>query len=382
MKVGIIGNYGHDNNGDEAILQGIITQLTDHLLIPRQNITIFSNNPANTEARYNMKAAYLLYKKGSFLQSVVETMRRSRSIMKDLDVVIIGGGGILMDMYKRDAPLYSTHAMLAKMSGCKVIIYGTGAGPIQTKQGTFLIKTMLRVAQSVSVRDQESKQLLESIGVTKNIDVIADPAFQLGENISKQPSKKIKNIGVTAVPYFSEQYWPVSDEAVYTQYVTQFAKNLDILIRSHDVNITFFSTKFPQDITVTEDIHSAMAEKQAVTILKDNLYPNTLAKICEEQDIIIGTRLHSLILSVAAKTPVIGIGYHEKVHNFMKKINKESFFVHIKNLENENMLRDLISKYVSNWDKEQESYTAISSEQLLEARKGIQQIQQVIGQVK
>ena len=32
MKIGIVGNYGHDNNGDEAILQGILLQLTDTLL--------------------------------------------------------------------------------------------------------------------------------------------------------------------------------------------------------------------------------------------------------------------------------------------------------------------------------------------------------------
>ncbi|WP_077214831.1 polysaccharide pyruvyl transferase family protein [Bacillus dakarensis] len=379
MKIGIIGNYGHDNNGDEAILQGILTQLVDELGINSDDIVIFSNNPDNTKSRYGLQTVKLLHKRGSLLKSMMATIAHNRKIISGLNLLIIGGGGLLMDMYKRDAPLYSSHAMLGRLTGCKVIIYGVGAGPITTKPGTFLIKKMISSAESVSVRDTKSKELLESIGVTKPVHVIADPAFQLGKQVDRQPTSSVKNIGVTAVPYFSKDYWPTSDEAIYRNYVNGMAANLDVLIEKHGVNVTFFSTKFPQDVKVTEEIFEVMKHRDHVTILKDNLHPPELVSICQKQDILIGTRLHSLILAVAAKTPVIGIGYHQKVKDFLKKIDREQGFVDIQDLhEHPHLLDAIVEKYKENWMREQEEIAAISMQQQEEAEAGIQQIRQAL----
>ena len=379
MKIGIIGNYGHDNNGDEAILQGILTQLTEELNINPADIIIFSNTPDNTKNRYGLQAVKLLHKRGSLLKSMAATISQNRKIISGLDLLIIGGGGLLMDMYKRDAPLYTSHAVLGRMLGCKVIIYGVGAGPITTKLGSFLIKKMVSSAESVSVRDVKSKELLGSIGVTKSVKVIADPAFQLGKHVLKEPSADVKRIGVTAVPYFSKDYWPSSDEDIYRNYVNGMAANLDYLMATHGVNITFFSTKYPQDVRVTEDIFESMQEKSHVEILKENLHPSALVSICNKQDIIIGTRLHSLILAVAAKTPIIGIGYHQKVQDFLKKISREQGFVNIHDLhQNPKLLSDLVQDYKENWTREQEEVTAISELQQREAEAGIEQIRQVL----
>ncbi|MBU8881154.1 polysaccharide pyruvyl transferase family protein [Bacillus sp. FJAT-29790] len=378
MKVGIVGNYGHDNNGDEAILQGILTQLLVDLNIDRENITIFSNNPENTKARYGLKAVKLLHKRGSLLKSVAATINKNNRIIKELDVLIIGGGGLLMDMYKRDAPLYFSHALMGRFGGCKVVIYGVGAGPITTKSGSFLIKRMIGAAHSISVRDSESKELLEKIGVEKPIQIIADPAFKLGERLKKEMSLSVKKIGVTAVPYFSKEYWPESNEEKYEAFVFGMANNLDEIIKEHDAEITFFSTKYPQDVKVTEDIVNVMKEKGAVTILKDNLNPDQLVSICGKQDIIIGTRLHSLILSVAAETPIVGVGYHRKVRNFMRRISKEKYYIDIEQMNKPGILNELIHEYKRNWQMEQKSFSTISSQQVMEAKKGLEQIGQVL----
>jgi polysaccharide pyruvyl transferase WcaK-like protein len=61
MKIGIIGNYGHDNNEDEAILTGILKQLTEELSVHKDHIVIFSNNPENTRKRYGIESVRLLH---------------------------------------------------------------------------------------------------------------------------------------------------------------------------------------------------------------------------------------------------------------------------------------------------------------------------------
>jgi polysaccharide pyruvyl transferase CsaB len=373
MRVGIIGNYGHDNNGDEAILSGILTQLNT-LGIRKGEIVIFSNNPSNTESRYNIKAVPLLHKKGNFILSVLHTVKQSFKIMKDLDLLIIGGGGLLMDMYKRDAPLYSTLGLLGYYAKCRVVIYGVGAGPITTKAGKFFIKTLANKADSISVRDVKSKELLKDIGIRKEIDIIGDPAFAIEPVRKRSKTNELKKVAVTAVPYFSKQYWPQRDDSKYEAYVKGMAQNLDELIEKKGATVTFFSTKYPQDVEVTREIYDMMTYKQFVRIKGENLHPDEIVKLCAEQDLIIGTRLHSLILSVVASTPVLGVGYHHKVEHFLQALGKEEHFVEIGALQEKDTFLQKVQAMTRQWDETQCAYEDLSETFAQRAAKGLEKL--------
>ncbi len=373
MRVGIIGNYGHDNNGDEAILSGILTQLNT-LGIRKGEIVIFSNNPSNTESRYNIKAVPLLHKKGNFILSVLHTVKQSFKIMKDLDLLIIGGGGLLMDMYKRDAPLYSTLGLLGYYAKCRIVIYGVGAGPITTKAGKFFIKTLANKADSISVRDVKSKGLLKAIGIRKEIDIIGDPAFAIEPVQKRSKTNELKKVAVTAVPYFSKQYWPQRDDNKYEAYVKGMARNLDELIEKTGATITFFSTKYPQDVEVTREIYDMMTYKQSVRLKDENLHPDEIVKLCAEQDLIIGTRLHSLILSVVASTPVLGVGYHHKVEHFLQALGKQEHFVEIGALQEKDTFLQKVQAMTSQWDETQCAYEDLSETFAQRAAKGLEKL--------
>lgn len=381
MKVGIVGNYGNDNNGDEAILTGLIKQLTEFLPIEKEDIVVFSNYPDNTYTRYGLKAVPLYQKKNNILNIAYSTIVNSYKTMKELDVIIIGGGGLLMDLYQRGAPLYCTLGVMGKLAGCKVIIYGVGAGPINTAIGKMFLKTLVRVADSVSVRDLDSKNLLKSIGVKKEISVIGDPAFSLSSQSEIVKNNRVKNIGITAVPYYSKNYWPTPNEDKYKLYVDGMAKNIDrILEERKDVKITFYSTKYPQDVKVTEQIFEKLKYKKGVTVVTDNLHPEQLLELSSKQDIVIGTRLHSLILSVLTKTPIIGIGYHKKVKDFMKSIGQDQFCIDISKLtEADDQMLQLITQSEENWERNLEIFGGIAQSMHKEAEKGLIEIEKITG---
>ncbi|PIC70932.1 polysaccharide pyruvyl transferase [Sporosarcina sp. P16b] len=317
MKIGIVGNYGNDNNGDEAILLSLISQITSTFNVPSDVITVFSNNPKQTAKRYQVMSAPLYYKKGNAVKTFGATYLQNKKIVKTFDLLIIGGGGILMDLYKREAPLYGSYAMMAKNSGVPYVIYGCGAGPLSSELGKWFIRYMGKHAESISVRDPESAELLKSVGVQKSVEVIGDPAFSLKRERKATADRPLK-VGITAVPYYHAGYWPESKEDIYQQYIEGMARNLDELAAKHPVEITFFATKFPQDADVTKDIQSLMKEAQKTTVIDRNLLPVDLLQISAEQDIVIGTRLHSLILATCTATPVIAVCYHHKVTDFMK----------------------------------------------------------------
>ena len=122
------------------------------------------------------------------------------------------------------------------------------------------------------------------------------------------------------------------------------AENLDEILAKKDVKITLFSTKYPHDVDVTIDVYNRMTNKENVFVNKENLSPEEIIEISAQQDLIIGTRLHSLFLAVNANTPVMAISYHHKVADFMDMVGMGDRTVGIDNLIKENRFLDCNSR--------------------------------------
>ncbi len=378
MRIGIVGNYGNDNNGDESILYSIIQQVKEVFPVNNEDITVFSNNTQQTSERYGVQSYPLYYRKNKLYKTFIHTYKNNKRYVSQFDLLIIGGGGILMDFYRREAHLYGAYAMMAKNSNVPYIVYGCGAGPLDTFIGRTIIKVMCRYAANISVRDPESKELLQKIGVKKDVEVIGDPAFTLKqerENYAKVPRK----IGISAVPYYNANYWPKGNIEKYDVYTTSMAKNIDALLEVHDVDITFFATKYPQDVTVTKDIQKKMRYKERVSILDENLYPERLLEVVGEQDVVIGTRLHSLILATDAETPVLAISYHVKVRDFMSLVNASHRCLSMEDIaRDDGIVARRIGEMFANWDELIVETKQIANHIHSEAMKGKQLMKEAV----
>ena len=101
-RIGITGSYGGLNLGDEAILHSIVTQLRRDLPV---EITVFSRDPEDTKRRHGVERAV-----------PVRKMSRAEASpeVEQLDLLIIGGGGILFDA---EARIYLREAQIAKEKG-------------------------------------------------------------------------------------------------------------------------------------------------------------------------------------------------------------------------------------------------------------------------
>lgn len=374
MKIGIVGNYGNNNNGDEAILAGIIEQLQVHYKIPVGDIVVFSNNPPQTANLYGVASAPLYYKRSSATLTFIETIKKNSPLIRELDMLIVGGGGILMDFYNREAQLFGSYGIMARWGKVPYIVYGCGAGPISSAMGKLFIRYLVGRSNSVSVRDPKSKQLLQKIGVRKDIQVVGDPAFALPSKSQEKTTERIKNIGVTVVPYYSLAYWPEANDIKYENYVNGMAENLDLIMSEKDVNITLFSTKFPHDVDVTIDVHNRMVHKDRVTVNKNNLSPEEIIDISAAQDLIIGTRLHSLYLAVNANTPVMAISYHHKVADFMEMVGMAERTVGMDDLiKKKDSLLTIVEAMDQQWPEKVEEADQLHRRMKEMARLGMQQ---------
>lgn len=304
-RVVISGFYGFHNIGDEAILETLIQKLRH--LDPNVAITVLTNSPAETQAKYG-----------------VDTVKRHdvlkvfAAIMKS-DVLLSGGGSLLQD----DTSARSIHYYLAiirmgLMMKKHVYLISNGIGPIIREHNKKQVAKVLNKVSHTTVRDFNSKKLLEEIGVdSQKISVSADLVIDMemqpmavGECIlSKLPivdkSKKMIGIAIRKKDF---------KDAEKRDALVRFANGL-----SQKYTVLFIPFYYDDDARIEEDIKHLVNE--GVVFLRDKHDADEVLSVMQHLRILIGSRLHSLIFSLVAEVPFIGISYDPKIENFMEMID-------------------------------------------------------------
>ncbi|MBA2175312.1 polysaccharide pyruvyl transferase CsaB [Halobacillus locisalis] len=308
MKIVVSGFYGLGNTGDEAILDSIIDNLRSELDDPE--ITVFSLSPEETAEKHGVKSVYRGWR-----QQFKEKVRA----LKDADLLVSGGGGLLQDTYPTriifgPLPYYLLIVFLAKLVGTKVMFFSQGIGPVNTKYGKFLMKVFANMADFVTVRDQYSLDLLRKLGVKRPAgEVTADIVFgyQPKDDDTAIQSLDVtgdeKLIGVSVRPWFGSQ-----------RYKEEMAKLLDELIEARGVTPVFVPMEGHHDETVSIEVRDMMKHGSETKLLGKDFTPNQYLQFMKHCDMVIGMRLHSLIFSSIMGTPFCAISYDKKVENLAK----------------------------------------------------------------
>ncbi|SET06146.1 polysaccharide pyruvyl transferase CsaB [Natronincola peptidivorans] len=305
-KIFLFGYYGFQNTGDEAILEALIEQIRTAL--PNAKLSALSYSAQDTWEKYNIDAV----SRNDF-KEVIKAIRAS-------DVVISGGGSILQDVTSsRSLLYYSAIILLAKKLGKKVMFYGNGFGPINRYFNKKLVKYIINQVDTITVRDYQSKEYMQSLGIKKDIIVTADIAFGL----EAVPSEEIEKIFQWESMDITKKWVGISirewkNEKNYKEVI---AKTADYLI-NRNYDIVFIPMQFPSDIDISKEIASMMNNTPKIITTKYN--PRQIIGIISKMNLLIGMRLHSLIFAAIAEIPMVGLEYDAKIKNFLKLANQKS----------------------------------------------------------
>ncbi|TCP26011.1 polysaccharide pyruvyl transferase CsaB [Scopulibacillus darangshiensis] len=312
MKVVISGFYGFNNAGDEAILKAMIDNLK--MKWPELEITVLSFDPRATSSVHDVKSLYRGWRR--------DTLKKMQAI-KNADVLISGGGGLLQDTYPTKVisgplPYYLIIVMLAKLMRTKVMFFSQGIGPINTRYAKSLMKLVANRVDLITVRDQHSKGLLKKLGIKKPQTIVtADIVFSyLISNESSHLNNLLRLPDQSAFVAVSVRPW--FDQ---TNYYGEFAKALDILIEKRGITPIFIPMENHHDYQAAERVISEMSYGSQCRVLDPNLPPNDYISFIKNCHLMIGMRLHALIFSALAAVPFIGVSYDNKVENFLKMTN-------------------------------------------------------------
>jgi len=321
MKIGIIGNYGATNIGDEAILRAILNSHQGH------KFTVFSSDPKKTAHELSVESAPIFPL--GFRSVFKHGFRRSIKALKSVDAVILGGGGLMQDEYLYACFLWAWQIFWVKMFKKPLFIYATGVGPLKTWLGRKLTKYIYEYAVGITVRDHTSHNLLSKLGLpTDNIEITSDPAF-LFKHIEQEQARIPHTYIISLRPWLKYNHKIVS---IFTQYLLKLKEEK----KANFVFVCMQSIK-EHDLRVISPIIKKV--DGALLIPK---HFSELLQAMKEAEFAIGMRYHFLIAAILTKTPTLAVSYSHKVDSLFKHSTLEPYMLPINDLSVEHLEKKMI----------------------------------------
>lgn len=312
-RIVIAGYFGFGNLGDEIILTAMVSDLRQHS--PDLEIIAITGESKLLLEEMELRRIYW---------SQIDQITTEIS---SCDLVIIGGGGIFHDYWgTRQGTLltsehigisfYASIMLVARNFNKKLMLYAVGVGPLFNDNSQELVYQIAKHANLITVRDKGSKQLLNSLGIqAEKIIVTADPAFSF-ENLLRSAPENIRypeslTVGVCL------RHWDLGlpPGELENKIASGIDKFLEVHSSARVVFIPFQSSDDPflSDYSFSELVRRNLTNKDRARTLSSNKSYSKRITALLNCNVILGMRLHAILLALKNNKPIIGIQYDPKV---------------------------------------------------------------------
>ncbi|TDF93522.1 polysaccharide pyruvyl transferase CsaB [Paenibacillus piri] len=307
-RIVVSGYYGFDNSGDEAVLQSILLALEEQgkaqgiRFVP----VVLSINPAKTHMTYGVEAVHRM-KLGELIRAI-----------RGADGLISGGGSLLQDATGvKTIPYYLAVIKIAQWLGKPTFIYSQGIGPVH--RGLFFgwIRASFNRSDFVSVRDLESKQLLQRMNVSHDIVVVPDPVMGMPLADGAYRAEELQLDSKASIIGVSLRFW--NQDRSELQAVSDALK---LILEKSDAHIRFLPFHLPSDAAASEYVIDLLGNtyRERISIAAHVTHPQHMLAEVSRCRLLIGMRLHSLIYAASQQVPMIGISYDPKIDQFLNRL--------------------------------------------------------------
>lgn len=351
----IFGYYGWKNTGDDGMIYALLREL--HFLYPAVTFAIFSQMPIVVPQEMKNLVKFVRPIPQTVFQEIVHS-----------SVFIMGGGTQIYDHGSKVKRLKILSEMLlmliwAKLFCKRIYFLNIGVEPFSTGWGRYLSKQMCRLADSISVRDTASYEILKGIGLESNVTLSFDLTALLqplstGANRYLVKNPDIKILGVSILPFFEIYH---DDKEKDHSFVDGIAKGLNQwLKRDCQGMIHLFMFKGESkadDVAITDLLRKQLEPSERVKLVPYNPDPiETMSKVAQCHAFV-GMRYHSCVFAYLTNTPLLIINYFQKCQALAEDIGLSEHAV----ISIEEILNGQFENYLKNMQDHPNEFVATLS---------------------
>lgn len=321
MKIAVFGWYGHNNAGDERIKYCL-----DHFLKQQSGISAVDFYDLHEHAIHGQTDKFDHY-----------------------DLVIIGGGGIILSQCNYHDFIYGIKTKIATL-GISVerrVLSGN------TKK---FAEALLEKSIAVIVRDEQSKNKMLACGIDKDIKVSGDLTFLepyvladavennvLGINLLPKPKNfDYSLLSIPMIDWFIRQadrfrlpgFFPTVD---FNELLKYLRRDFQLL------PIPLYCARQSQDVPLLHKSDVAFLENYFSHVPQD-----FVGESIDKCRMFLSMRLHGSIFAVQKGVPIVSLAYLPKNYNFMSAAGLSEYVIDdFSQRSLENVLNKIDKEYLS-----------------------------------
>lgn len=355
MKILVAGGYDTNNLGDHASIQVLLKDLEESH--PDLQTVILSRHPEekfldNFNVKFIKNLDHLTKKlsKGRWFfgfnaNDKDDHLLKITTELQSSDALLIGSGRLLIDIsldfMKGPLPYYAILVTLAKFLGIPILIYSMTIIKPETKIGNELLRYILINCRLITVRDTQSKQLVESMGVLDDrIKVLPDAAIGLDYianatsliSLSEEIPKLNKNNQIIAINF---RYINLKKQAG-TNYFKNLAQICDYLVDELNCDIILVpqgtynvDTPFTDDRYTHKRVKDECSNQNSIHVLEKRYNVQETLAIYQQCDFLFSMRRHGLIFAATQLTPIFGLSGEENTAFLFKDFELHENYIDI-----------------------------------------------------
>ena len=318
-----VGHFGAKNIGDELLLRAEI-DLLDQTFPTGIKPFVYSYNVSTA---YYDKSPYRIKQiQGFSFRSFFNSIYQIIKCVKNIDLIIVGGGGIIQDKYFVYRPLSTLiPAIIGFIYNKPIYGFSLGIYKINLTINKRIFKSFIKYARFITYRDKTSEdniKKIEDINVSKNSFLIPDSALAIN----------IHNFDISLNTTNVNPYFVITIREVFSEVINDLVE----LIQEQSIKYQVKELKLiafedvPSEYEVLSKLSKRLSEKFTIEIISfPNL--NNYLSLLKNSTLIIAGRLHGCIPSYVLGKNLIGLAYEEKVSDFCSTHGIP--FAHIENLK-------------------------------------------------
>jgi polysaccharide pyruvyl transferase WcaK-like protein len=399
-RIGLLDHVGGGNLGDDATLDAVRQNIKSRW--PEAEIIGLSMNPLDTEKRYAIPSFPIRRKSWSssfirgdrnlcatspkpaegrillkaqlksalrklpFLLGVLRLLNliilrlpkeivsevwflyESLRISKSLDLLVISGGGQLLDCWGGPWEFPYTiwkWVVLARRAHIRCVFLNVGAGPIDHRLSMLFVRQALCLADYVSFRDPKSRTLVRQIGFEGESEVVADNVYSLklspgAKGGAGKPGNLV--VGMSPMAYCDPRVYWKKDQTLYDSFIRKIVVFGSALIAS-GYRIVLFTSDIDFDRQTIQDVKQALesemdiAHRSWITHERVDTPEELLRKMCS-MDYVVTCRFHGVVFAHLLNKPVLALSHHPKVTTLMNDIGLSEYCVDMDSFEADSLL--------------------------------------------
>ena len=219
----------------------------------------------------------------------------------------------------------------AKKAGKKLGFFNVTAGPVTTPLGRKMLVELAEMMDFITVRDQDSFDIFRDLGVKNpNMIATADSALSTKPASDERIDEIWRTIGIDPaaedvlalnICAYIDSWAGVNREPMSKErFIASYVSAVNQIVKQVQAPLLFASTQH-LDESMTREIMARVNSPKKKVLLSNKVYNHHEIKgVLGRAGLLVGMRLHCMILGSSACCPIVALSYLPKVRHYMRSL--------------------------------------------------------------